>query len=548
MMGINKWIVVVVVVMGMVKGEVSLKEDNGDQKGIDKREVKVDRETAGGLTSDTESEVDKRISSGELEVLGVAVVMRHGHRAQRDAQGLAPQLSARGAEEAANFGADLRKRYAGLAKALKPKEVAAVASVKARCGATAVAAATALLGKEIPSDTTSTGGWGTWTEPAEVDEAASSLGISWRGGQPRLFRADQTCSQIARLLPPEPTNEPTPQELRFFSRLLKSASKETSISPSLTYSQLPILHDALASNSLTSSLTLRAASALRALATLGWWGEFGLTIGKSKNHSPPTKMTRLLDFDERDFLRYFTHNLLRDLVNFVEKASASSSPNTNSGIDDSIEQSPSSFSNSPEVEPKFSFYVGHETNIFALLSLFGLTDESCLLSALSQTPLPLESKTCHYYPNFLSNLTFEVLIEKSTGSRLLRALYNGDEVAVCPYGKSVCLVSEFAEFVDSILGSDYVHFCKLGTKTLLNIGSRAMYKVQWALVIIGFFGLIIVLKGKLPELLNPMAREEEYTVCNMPGSGHLHVIEKVPGETAELKEKDKEVEEDKKTK
>lgn len=543
-MGINKWIVVVVVVMGIVKGEVSLKEDKEDQKGIDKREA-VGGLTSDPMTSDTESEVDKRISSGELEVLGVAVVMRHGHRTQRDAQGLAPQLSARGAEEAANFGANLRNRYTGLAKGLKPKEVAAVASMKARCGATAVAAATALLGKEIPSDTTSTGGWGTWTEPGEVDEAASSLGISWRGGQPRFFRADQTCSQIARLLPPEPINEPTPQELRFFSRLLKSASKETSISPSLTYSQLPILHDALASNSEASSLNLRAASALRALATLGWWGEFGLTIGKSKNHSPPTKMTRLLDFDEKDFLRYFTHNLLRDLVNFVEKASTSSSTNSNLGIDDSIEQSSS---NPTETQPKFSFYVGHETNIFALLSLFGLTDESCLLSALSQTPLPLESKTCHYYPDFLSNFAFEVLIEKSTGSRLIRGLYNGDEVAVCPYGKSVCLVSEFAEFVDSILGSDYVHFCKLGTKTLLNIGSRAMYKVQWALVIIGFFGLIIVLKGKLPELLNPMAREEEYTVSNMPGSGHLHVIEKLPGETAEHREKHNEVKEEKKTK
>lgn len=114
---------------------------------------------------------------------------------------------------------------------------------------------------------------------------------------------------------------------------------------------------------------------------------------------------------------------------------------------------------------KAVLFSGHDENIMALLSAFGVITEECLLANFyaylenKTTPHP----TC-YFPYFASNLVFELY--NTTGSPYVKFYYNNALIPLCN-GQPRCSYDDFMFFARNATGNNTInsYYEQCGTNT-----------------------------------------------------------------------------------
>ena len=74
-------------------------------------------------------------------------------------------------------------------------------------------------------------------------------------------------------------------------------------------------------------------------------------------------------------------------------------------------------------------YSAHDTTILAIITALNLTSADCVYQKYYDIPNKLDYKYCYPYPDYATNLQFE--LESINDQYYVNVIYNGDNVFVC---------------------------------------------------------------------------------------------------------------------
>lgn len=160
---------------------------------------------------------------------------------------------------------------------------------------------------------------------------------------------------------------------------------------------------------------------------------------------------------------------------------------------------------------KVALFSGHDSNIIAILSAFGIFNEDFVLanfySYLENKPLPYPN--C-YFPYFASNLIIEFY--NNTDSPYVKFYYNNALIPLCN-GQPTCSYDDFVSFAKNATGNlsmdSYRQLCTANTSSSENLmetekssnqnwlAVKQIYIPIEIIIIIGLVLLLVLLTGKM---------------------------------------------------
>lgn len=125
-------------------------------------------------------------------------------------------------------------------------------------------------------------------------------------------------------------------------------------------------------------------------------------------------------------------------------------------------------SNSPV---KYHYYSAHDSNLVAILALFGTYDPKCIREELEAVSI---AKNCGTFPEVASNMIFELVSEKDVD--FVRTKFNFETIDICGLKNQDkdfrCPISQFAETIRSKVNPDWQTYCGYKPKSVEKVNEE----------------------------------------------------------------------------